>query len=273
MVAVSRPVSATGRAWSATAWLCLSVCILAQIGYPLVSGGTRDTLVIVVVLSGALTMAADLCRRRGVGRTVAICVGVMATGLAFEVVGTATGVPFGSYHYAMGRLGPAVASVPLLICVAWFTGALAVWRVSAVLPLARPTRVVLAMVALVGWDLYLDPQMVADRLWVWDAPGAPTLPGIDDIPLTNYVGWLAMGAVVFTALTFADPGHCDPSEVGAPGGWFVWTWLGSALAHLVFLPGLTWSAPWGFVVMGVLGVPAAVTAVRHRSTPRQRYPS
>jgi putative membrane protein len=42
---------------------------------------------------------------------------------------------------------------------------------------------------------------------------------------------------------------------------FLWTWLGSALAHAVFL-GLPYSAGYGSVVLGVLGVPLLVRLVR-----------
>ncbi|WP_425295701.1 hypothetical protein [Nocardia abscessus] len=60
-----------------------------------------------------------------------------------------------------------------------------------------------------------------------------------------------------------------PRELGrgpprlVPVTLFLWTWLGSALAHAVFL-GLLPSAGYGFAGMAVLGVPLLVAAARAR---------
>ncbi len=55
-----------------------------------------------------------------------------------------------------------------------------------------------------------------------------------------------------------------PRHDAVPIALFLWTWLGSALAHSVFLdaPELRYSAVYGLVVMGVLGVPLLVSLVR-----------
>jgi putative membrane protein len=57
---------------------------------------------------------------------------------------------------------------------------------------------------------------------------------------------------------------------GVPVGLFLWTWLGSALAHSVFLgaPELRYSAIYGWLAMGILGVPLLVSLLR----PRVRRP-
>ncbi|MDH6290185.1 hypothetical protein M2275_005108 [Rhodococcus opacus] len=57
---------------------------------------------------------------------------------------------------------------------------------------------------------------------------------------------------------------------GVPIGLFLWTWLGSALAHSVFLgsPELRYSAIYGWLAMGILGVPLLVSLLR----PRARRP-
>ncbi len=249
----------------------LAVSIGAQIVYPLVNGSVRDAITIVVLCAGVVALAADAIRRRGLLRGVVIILTISALAYAFELVGTRTGIPFGDYTYAQDRIGPSIATVPILIAAAWFVGAYSVWRVAVfVLPRRPALRVLLAIVALVGWDLFLDPQMVAAGLWRWGDDDAG-LPGIEQIPLTNYAGWAVLGLVVFTVLSLVDsPGRPGADRMKDPGStttivplaWFVWTWLGSAMAQLLFLEGgdLRSGVAYGFVTMGVLGVPALAAA-------------
>ncbi|SIS20647.1 carotenoid biosynthesis protein [Williamsia sterculiae] len=256
------------RPSSTVAVIALGVCIAAQITYPLVTASTRDATTVAVVLAGVVAMVAHA---RAVGtsrRTVAWMVAVPLVTFVAETVGTRTGFPFGAYHYATDRVGPAVASVPLVVTLAWFVGVYSVWRVACwVFPRRRVVRVVTAVVAMLGWDLYLDPQMVAEGLWTWEHPH-PALPGVPDVPLTNYAGWVLVAVVVFALVAVLDRvrgGHRGFPVV--PGVWFAWTWLGSALAHLVFLDDrqLAVGVPYGLVAMGVLGVPAAIRAIEKRT--------
>ena len=48
------------------------------------------------------------------------------------------------------------------------------------------------------WDVFLDPQMVADGRWRWADP-TPGLPGVDGVPLTNFGGWLLVGVVMMAS--------------------------------------------------------------------------
>ena len=50
-----------------------------------------------------------------------------------------------------------------------------------------------ARFGLAAWDVFLDPQMVDDGHWRWADP-TPGLPGVDGVPLTNFAGWLLVGA-------------------------------------------------------------------------------
>jgi uncharacterized membrane protein len=127
-------------------------------------------------------------------------------------------------------------------------------------------RIALTTVGVVGWDLYLDPQMVADGQWAWCSTFAG-LPGLPGIPWTNYVGWLLVATLMACAMELL--GRVGRSRIRGvsyvvPWGLFLWTWLGSSLAHAVFLPNLGWSALYGLVAMGVVGVPflLALTARR-----------
>jgi putative membrane protein len=46
-----------------------------------------------------------------------------------------------------------------------------------------------------AWDLFLDPQMTAERYWQWERPGH-----YRGIPLSNYAGWLVTSAGLMLAL-------------------------------------------------------------------------
>ncbi|CRK51870.1 conserved membrane hypothetical protein [Rhodococcus sp. RD6.2] len=244
------------------------VAVSAQIVYPLVDGDARDTVTVVVVLALTVAAVAHAWATRG-GRWTAIMLAVTAgLGLFSEILGTATGFPFGCYTYADGRLGPELAGVPLLVPLAWTAGSYPVWiAVTHVVDRSRPAvRVALATVGIVGWDLYLDPQMVADGQWMWCSPH-PSPPGLEPIPWTNYLGWLLIAGAIAVTLAWLDRSRPTSTrrEDVVPLSLFLWTWLGSALAHAVFLPELGWSAVYGLVGMGIVGVPL-VTRSRRAGT-------
>ncbi|MEU5842777.1 carotenoid biosynthesis protein [Rhodococcus sp. NPDC047139] len=241
--------------------------VLAQIVYPLTQGDARDaaTVAVVTLLTTACLVHAALNR----GPTFAATLFVASAGIGYlsEVVGTMTGYPYGCYSYVTDRLGPALLDVPLVVPLAWSAGLYPVWCVATRLVRNGPGRVAAVMVGMLGWDLYLDPQMVADGHWSWCNAGG--LPGIEHIPLTNYAGWLLVAAIMATVLVLADSRSNDSGAArsdGVPVALFLWTWLGSALAHSVFLDGpeFRYSAVYGFLVMGVLGVPLLVSLVRSR---------
>ncbi|MBS9371677.1 carotenoid biosynthesis protein [Rhodococcus sp. B50] len=241
--------------------------VLAQIAYPLTEGDARDaaTVAVVALLTVACLIHAALNR----GLTFAVVLFVSSAGIGYlsEVVGTMTGYPYGCYSYVTDRLGPAAFDVPLVVPLAWSAGLYPVWCVASRLVRNGPGRVAAVTVGMLGWDLYLDPQMVADGHWSWCNGGG--LPGVEHIPLTNYAGWLLVAAIMATVLVLVDSrsDRADtPRHDGVPIALFLWTWLGSALAHSVFLhaPEFRYSAVYGLIVMGVLGVPLLVSLARAR---------
>lgn len=245
------------------AWALALAAIGTQISYPLTTGATRDgvSIAVVALLAGACTVHA--AATRGVCWAAGLLAITAAGGLAVEVFGTATGLPFGTYAYASGRLGPAVAGVPLIIGLAWTGMAYPAWcsaeRVAAG---RRGARLLLAAAGLAGWDLYLDPQMVADGRWSW-ARDVAGLPGLPDIPGTNYLGWLLTALLMVGALSLlkrlpAPEGHGDALGLTL----YLWTWLGSGLAHAAFLD-LGVSALYGLAAMGLLGVPVLCSLISH----------
>ncbi len=237
--------------------------VVAQICYPLSVGVARDRVTVVVVLLSVGVALAHAVVSRGLRFAIGFLVIVSGIGLVAEMVGTASGFPFGCYGYASGRLGPAVAEVPVVVPLAWTGGLYAVWVVAGLLARRAWVRIPLTAAGAVGWDLFLDPQMVADRQWSWcsDLPG---LPGISGIPYTNYLGWFGVALVMAMLLHLLERGApARGASPIVPIAVLLWTWLGSTLAHAVFL-GLPASAGYGFAGLGVLGIPL-VASMRRRA--------
>ncbi|MEE2031526.1 carotenoid biosynthesis protein [Rhodococcus chondri] len=263
----------TTRGSAALPWILLAGAIAAQIAYPLTDGAARDRVTVAVVVLLAATCLVHATLHRG-ARWAAALFGITAgVGYASEVLGTSTGYPYGCYAYAVDRLGPSVFDVPLVVPLAWTAGMYPIWCVASRIFPRPAARLAAVTVAMVGWDLYLDPQMVADGQWTWCHGGG--LPGIEHIPLTNYAGWTVVAAMMALALYAVDrrAGALSPRGDAVPTVLFLWTWLGSALAHSVFLdaPELRWSALYGAVVMGTLGVPLlGKWAVRRQREARRR---
>ncbi|WP_280269911.1 carotenoid biosynthesis protein [Nocardia wallacei] len=234
--------------------LTAAALVLAQIAYPLTEGAGRDRVTVVVVLLSAATALAHAATTRGLRFAAGLLLIVSGLGLAAEILGTASGFPFGCYAYASGRLGPAVAGVPLVVPLAWTGGLYPVWVVAGRLYSRARLRIPMTAVGAVGWDLFLDPQMVADGRWTWCA-AAPGLPGLPEIPWTNYLGWLVLAALMAALLELlARRSPVTTGTTAVPTAVFLWTWLGSTLAHAAFLD-LPASAPYGFLGMGILGMP------------------
>ncbi len=208
-------VRATGGAMRAARWPVAVVpavlLVAVQILYPLTAGVARDRVTVAVVLLSAATAVTHAGRTRGVRWAVGVLVIVSGVGLLAEMVGTATGFPFGCYDYASGRIGPSVAGVPLVVALAWTGGLYPVWIVARQLYSRTVTRVTMTAVGAVGWDLFLDPQMVADGQWTWCSPW-PGLPGLPEIPLTNYLGWFAVGLVMAGLLAAWDRAEPKPQR-------------------------------------------------------------
>lgn len=277
-------------------WTLLAALVLTQIGYPLAEGTGRARLTVATVLLGYLLSVTHALLTRG-GRTAAALVVVTTGGgFAVEAVGLATGFPFGGYEYA-GTLGPKLAGVPLVIPLAWTWMAWPAWLAAVRLcgtdrtgRADRPERSArrgrsawrtpvlrgaTAALGLAAWDLFLDPQMVAEGYWRWRDP-SPALPGVPEVPLSNYLGWLLFAALLMALLgPVAGRSARTPAPADAPMyALYLWTYAASVLAHAVFL-GLPASAAWGALAMSPVALPLAVTlarAARHRRSGRHGHP-
>ncbi|KXK58578.1 hypothetical protein AWW66_29030 [Micromonospora rosaria] len=258
-------------------WLLLGALVLAQVCYPLTGGATRARLTVATVLLGYLLSVGHALLTRGPRTAAALVAVATGGGFAIEALGVATGFPFGTYDYS-GQLGPKLAGVPLIIPLAWTWMAWPAWLAAVRLTGGGSTdgpgrlrRIALATVGLAAWDLFLDPQMVAEGYWRWPDPD-PALPGLPGIPVSNYLGWLLFAVLMMTALRpLAGPTVDRTGPADAPMyALYLWTYASSVLAHAVFLA-LPASALWGAAGMAVTAVPLAVTLGR-RQRDRRRHP-
>ena len=101
--------------------------------------------------------------------------------------------------------------------------------------------VLVSALAFTAWDLFLDPQMVGWRLWVWDRRG-----GYFGIPWVNFFGW-ALASGTMTAIIRPDPNEVCPL-------WLIYsiTWLLQTVGL-----GIIWKQP-GPAVCGFFGMGAVV---------------
>jgi len=241
-------------------WVALAALVLAEIGYPLVGGAVRARLVVVTVVIGYAISVAHAAMSRAAVPLILVTTG---GGFAVEAVGVATGYPFGAYSYS-DALGPRALGVPLVIPLAWTWMAWPSWLVAGRL-VDGVLRVPVAGLALASWDLFLDPQMVAEGYWVWRDP-RPALPGVPGVPISNYLGWLVVATVLAAILRrwsiWSHPAGLDGTiSTNVMVVLYLWTYASGVLAHAVFL-GLPWSALWGGLGMGLVAVPLAVRLAR-----------
>jgi putative membrane protein len=243
-------------------WGLLGALVLAQIGYPLVDGSVRAGLVMVTVVVGYAFSTVHAALSGGWQTVLVLVLVTTGGGLVVEAAGVATGFPFGGYEYS-DTLGPKLFGVPLVIPLAWTWMAWPAWLAAGVLASRPIARVPVAGLALASWDLFLDPQMVAEGYWRWADP-SPSLPGVPDIPISNYVAWLFVATAMMGLLVLIGRPFTTQNVNRVTGlAMYWWVYGSSVLAHAVFLD-LRASAVWGGLGMGLVAVPLAVTLARRR---------
>ena len=158
-------------------------------------------------------------------------------GLLVEWLGYTTGVPFGPYRYLAP--GPQLLGVPLLVPLGWFT-----FSVVGLALAPAGTKRWLAPLALVAWDVGLDPLMVTQGFWAFDN-------GVYyGVPLSNFVGWLAAGAALVTVLGWLEPRLLRDTSGEMRAVFWAQAFLISV--GLLFY-GLPWAALAAVLAMGTVG--------------------
>ncbi|WP_124711376.1 carotenoid biosynthesis protein [Gordonia insulae] len=251
------------RRWTrVVAWVLFGATVIVQIIFPYTDGGTLSLTVASVLLLTAAVIV-DVGVTRGPGAAMILVVVAGGGGLLAETIGVHTGLPFGTYSYS-GTLGPEVLGVPALVPCAWIMMA---WPALAAARRLVGTRrrwatAAVAALALTSWDVFLDPQMVDQGHWEWRYP-TPAIPGVEGIPVTNFVGWMLVSLVMMVLLDrFISRGPSTPPPADAlPIAVYLWTYVSSVLAHAVFF-GRPPVALVGGLIMGVVAVPLAINVIR-----------
>lgn len=232
-------------------WVLAFATILAEIAYPLVEGDNRRTLTVVTVALFFLSSATHALVWRGPAWTAGYLFVTLGGGLLVEAVGVRTGWPFGDYAY--GDLGGTVAGVPWVIPLAWAMMAYPALLAARTLcrgPLATP---LVGALGLAAWDLFLDPMMTAEGYWTFTKPGTTTLPHVASVPLSNFAGWYL---VSFAMMLLLDRLPRRTAPEGQPALLFLWTYVSSVFANLVFFD-RPWVALYGGIAMGAVALPYA----------------
>jgi len=142
----------------------------------------------------------------GIRRVVLFLLLTAVISFFMEEVGVRTGLVFGPYHYS-DMLGPKLGNVPLLIPLGWFMMIYPSWVVAHALfsgvdlhrPLGMVALALVAALTMTGWDMVMDPPMVAHGNWVWEE-GGPYF----GVPLHNYFGWVLTTFLVYLAFDVTD---------------------------------------------------------------------
>ncbi|MBW3603901.1 MAG: carotenoid biosynthesis protein [Actinobacteria bacterium] len=237
--------------------VALATAVVAlQIAYPLIEQGpARDRLTVGIVVCFAAASLTHALLWRGATFAVALFVTTALGGLAIEMIGVSTGLPFGEYRY-LDSLGAQLLDVPLVVGLAWTMMAYPAYVVSEVIGGGTARLALVGGWALASWDLFLDPQMVQAGHWRWETVG----PAVADIPVTNYLAWFVVAVVMMATLRAVAPAESAVADDRIPVALYLWTYASSVMAHAVFF-GLPTSAVVGGIGMGVVVV-ALVRALR-----------
>jgi len=235
---------------AALPWLLTLATIGAQIAYPLVDGVSLRRVTIASVVLFFLASVTHAWAHRGPRWALTFVIVSAGISFAAEAVGVRTGVLFGDYSYS-SSLGSQVLDVPVVVPLAWSMMAYPMFL--AARRLTRRFTAVIGAIGLAGWDVFLDPQMVADGRWHWSDP-SPSLPGIDTVPLTNLAGWLGVAFVMMLVLCATLPR--DRGSEAVPAVLLIWTYVGSVVGN-VFWFGSDAVALAGGIAMGIVVLPYA----------------
>ena len=255
-----RGAGAAGSRWLNVAWVFAIVTILGQIAWVLVPLDARIPVTQLTVTTFFFASATHAAVTRGWRWAISYLAITMGIGWLVEAVGTATSWPFGDYRYTE-LLGLHLGSVPVVIPMAWAMMAYPVLLATHRLTTRRFLVPLVGGFLFAAWDLFLDPQMVAERYWVWHRLGW-TLPGIDNIPGQNFLGWLAT-AIVLMLLLDALPTSVRNRDERVPAVMLTWVYLSNVLSAAAFF-GRPAVAVWGGLCMGIVIVPWWLTLARER---------
>lgn len=216
----------------------LTLAILLQILYPLVHGETLRLVTFAVIYVGSLAMLLHAFYSFGWRYAYRYFAITFIFSFLVEEIGVRTGWPFGTYVYDQS-LGHQFFGVPLIVPIAWLMMAHPVLLISR-----RVTQhwvFIYGGAALMAWDLFLDPLMVAAHRWTWTFTGAH-VPFEPEIPLSNSAGWLfaGMGLTALLHVSLPRERRKQGAEFTAVDIFLIWTISSGVAGNLFFFdrPGI-----------------------------------
>ena len=189
----------------------------------------------------ALPSLLALFRYLGPRRAALSLLALSAFGYAVEMVGVATGLPYGAFYYGDALGQKALGLVPYLLPISYaplVLGAVAAsWRDGSG-PNHRSLLILRSALLLALMDGVLDPGAASLGFWVWPEGGA-----YYGVPLSNYAGWLVSGALAAALLlalgrwrTAPPPGLLDSAVLALA------FWTGVAVFSALVFPALLGAA-------------------------------
>jgi putative membrane protein len=181
------------------------------------------TASVFILLIGFVTFLSER-RVESSGRALPVLLSLVASLFFIELLGVATGFPFGRYTYS-DVLGLSVAGVPLAIPFAWYAAVMNSMRIAqgGTAGSARGRFFMVAAVAgilTIAQDVALEPAASRVELyWIWDGDGS--------VPLQNYLSWFVL---TFLAVLLLTRGR-QPDEEAGDG----------LMANSLLLFGVQWS--------------------------------
>ncbi|HWE61371.1 MAG TPA: carotenoid biosynthesis protein [Chloroflexota bacterium] len=231
------------------------------------------------IIFGAGTMALFGIYTIGWRRTLIFVAAGTLIPLCAELLGTATGWPFGGYSYT-GYLGTRIAGrVPYSVPLSWFYMGFASYLLALTILSARERRarpwqsILLGAWLLTAWDLVLDPAMASAQLqahtglqfWIWHEHGA-----YFGMPIRNLAGWLGTGILFMTVSRLLWRVEPDPRRIP------IWLPLGVYGANLIWAVALAcsvglWQAALLAIALGMVPASLAWRALKGGPDPRQAF--
>lgn len=181
-----------------------------------------------------LYLASTLVIANSSARPALLLLGAGIYGFGAEVLGSATGFPFGEYEYT-STLGPTLFDVPYALASAWI-----VVTASAVYALGRleiPRRwwIVVGPMVMVLIDLLLEPAATGPvDAWMWDSTGA-----YYGVPITNFAGWFLVSVPIFAIFSLSWRSHSSGAVYALS---VIAFFIGLSVVHVLWGPLLIFTA-------------------------------
>lgn len=109
-----------------------------------------------------------------------------AVGILVEWLGVHHGFLFGNYHYG-DNLGMKLDGIPLLMGINWAMLVLITGSIASRLINNSFLKVLLGAFLMVLLDIFIEPNSARLDFWYWEG---------GQIPLSNYVGWFVVAALL-----------------------------------------------------------------------------